>query len=91
MAAQVGVAVLPDQVSIPINLPDRVGTRRVGIGTPVPEQEVPVGQEKSVVDAPVRVPAMDEIPFHVDEIGIVATVGRKQGVASIGVGRLVTS
>jgi hypothetical protein len=89
VAAEVGVAVLPDQVSFPINLSDSVRTRRVGVGTPVPEQEVPVGQEKSVVYAPVRVPAMDEIPFHVDEIGIVAAVGGKEGIASISVGRLV--
>jgi hypothetical protein len=75
VTAEVGVAMLPDQVSFPIKFSDRVRTRRVGIGAPIPKQEVPVGQEKSVVDAPVRVPAMDEIPLHVDEIGIVAAVG----------------
>ena len=89
VAAEVGVAVIPDKSALPIDLPDSVRAGRVGSRTTVSKQQVSVGQEKSIVDAAIEMPAVDEITFHIDEIGVVASVGGKQRVASIGTGRLV--
>ena len=89
VAAEVRVAVLPDQVALPIDLPDSVRTGRVGRRTTVSKQQVSVGQEKSIVDAAIEMPPVGEITLYINEIGVGASVGGKQGVASKGIGRLV--
>jgi hypothetical protein len=64
-----------------------VGARRVG--PLISEKQVAIVQQEAVGDAAGMMPTVDEVAFHVYQIGVISDVGREESVTPISAGGVV--
>ena len=101
------VPVFPDHVAVPVQLEDGPGhgataareqfrrrmlhKRNFLSGRAGAQQQVAVGQQVRVADAPVGTPPVADAALHVDEAGFVAVEVGHQGVATVRLLRVVVN